>query len=751
VTVTGEDAALQSLWALYFHGGEVALFGGSNGGCNYITRNGYRYCYRHQGLYRRTGGELLKIVDTDMVVPGIDAKFVGFGRGATDEDGTTVFIGYWFEEDQSNSYWRYGLFRKPGDGPVAMLANTSDPSSPHYNHYFAGVRLDADRTLVGTCRTEAAGRDCGIYRLTSDGLEREVTNRTSPQGFRWSYGWVDTWNFDAEGSALGFRAAGYGPAGWEDGIFWKEGGRVRSVVKRGMPINGHAYDWVYPSYGNFMDGRSLAFQAQRLIESTWNYDANTGQYDYRYEYDHDVLLARFDSDRDGVPDDLDNCPFVWNPDQTDSNGNGIGDACEDADGDGIPDVLDNCPFTFNPDQADSDGDGIGDACDNCPLVFNPDQGDLDGDGVGDACDPDIDGDGVPNVIDNCPFASNPDQEDLDGDGVGDACDPDIDGDGIHNALDGYFDGAAWIDQSRIVSSRFSDQNIGGKSFGEIVSKGQLVLQLTDSPNPEGGVLVAALSGTGQARLRQCGFRGKDAQVTLDQGSVVEITCGSIGVNPFVNRALVSLDDDVVIDVPQQAAVRIFDTESDDFIVSNEGSSVFPIAMTLGDDVNVTIGADSSAMVTSPEQGQYIVENSEGSSQPLLIEKDGVVQVVEPGENFSTLFEFTGFLAPVNNPPVVNVMKAGRSVPVKFSLNGNQGLEIFASGYPRSRKITCDVSAPGDVVEETVSSGNSTLSYDAESDQYLYPWNTLRSWSGCRVFELKLSDGQEFQAVFRFER
>lgn len=35
----------------------------------------------------------------------------------------------------------------------------------------------------------------------------------------------------------------------------------------------------------------------------------------------------------------------------------------DTDADGIPDDVDNCPDTPNPDQADSDGDGIGDACD----------------------------------------------------------------------------------------------------------------------------------------------------------------------------------------------------------------------------------------------------------------------------------------------------------------------------------------------------------------------------------------------------
>jgi len=57
----------------------------------------------------------------------------------------------------------------------------------------------------------------------------------------------------------------------------------------------------------------------------------------------------------------------------------------DSDGDGIPDVIDNCPLVPNPDQADLDRDGVGDACDNCVAAFNPSQEDSVGDGVGDAC------------------------------------------------------------------------------------------------------------------------------------------------------------------------------------------------------------------------------------------------------------------------------------------------------------------------------------------------------------------------------
>ena len=60
----------------------------------------------------------------------------------------------------------------------------------------------------------------------------------------------------------------------------------------------------------------------------------------------------------------------------------------DRDGDGIPDDVDNCPDVKNPDQANEDKDNFGDACDNCPQVANNTQADADGDGIGDACDPD---------------------------------------------------------------------------------------------------------------------------------------------------------------------------------------------------------------------------------------------------------------------------------------------------------------------------------------------------------------------------
>jgi Trypsin len=116
------------------------------------------------------------------------------------------------------------------------------------------------------------------------------------------------------------------------------------------------------------------------------------------------------------------------------------------------------------------------------------------------------------------------------------------------------------------------------------------------------------------------------------------------------------------------------------------------------------------------------------------------------------YNFTGFFQPVDNPSTLNSVKAGQGIPMKFSLGGDQGLNVLASGYPRSEQIACDSTEPLDQIEQTVTAGNSSLSYDASTDTYTYTWKTEKAWANtCRQLHLRLSDGTDHVANFQFKK
>jgi len=166
-----------------------------------------------------------------------------------------------------------------------------------------------------------------------------------------------------------------------------------------------------------------------------------------------------DQDFDYVPDAEDNCPTVWNPEQTDTNGNGVGDECEDSDGDGIFD-SDELAYGSNPDDPNSTPEHY-----YFDLYFEvatcTDGLDNDLDGSTDLDDPgcafDSDGDTVPDPIDNCPWDANEDQADRDSDGLGDACDFDSDNDGFDDSVEGAA-GSDPLNASSVPENKTADRN-----------------------------------------------------------------------------------------------------------------------------------------------------------------------------------------------------------------------------------------------------------------------------------------------------
>jgi len=144
-----------------------------------------------------------------------------------------------------------------------------------------------------------------------------------------------------------------------------------------------------------------------------------------------------DSDRDGIPDRIDKCPFKAEDKDNFEDEDGCPDY--DNDGDGIPDTLDKCPnaaedkdsFQDNdgcPDY-DNDNDAIPDSVDKCPMEKEDKDNFKDEDGCPDY---DNDGDAIPDSVDKCPNLA----EDIDMFEDNDGCpDYDNDKDGIADTVD----------------------------------------------------------------------------------------------------------------------------------------------------------------------------------------------------------------------------------------------------------------------------------------------------------------------------
>ena len=119
---------------------------------------------------------------------------------------------------------------------------------------------------------------------------------------------------------------------------------------QGMPVIVHDpnttyFGWLHDHY-NGWPTYALLDHEMRVRAKPWTYDNNTN-YDWEcYEIDGCV---GGDTD-DFIQQLVDECEPCNNP---------------DLDGDGVLNLEDNCPDDFNPDQMDSDGDLIGDVCDDC--------------------------------------------------------------------------------------------------------------------------------------------------------------------------------------------------------------------------------------------------------------------------------------------------------------------------------------------------------------------------------------------------
>lgn len=154
-------------------------------------------------------------------------------------------------------------------------------------------------------------------------------------------------------------------------------------------------------------------------------------------------------------------------------------------------------------------------------------------------------------------------------------------------------------------------------------------------------------------------------------------------------------------------------------------------------------ADEAGRCTYATVGSYLIAVT-------VADKDGGVSAPLTRE-VRVRYSFSGFFQPVENLPYRNIARAGTSIPVRFSLGGDRGLNIFQPGFPTSVETECDMTVAADRVERQRRTTLSELTYSPQRAEYTYMWKTDKAWEGsCRVLILRFADGTEGRANFQFK-
>ena len=183
----------------------------------------------------------------------------------------------------------------------------------------------------------------------------------------------------------------------------------------------------------------------------------------------------------------------------------------------------------------------------------------------------------------------------------------------------------------------------------------------------------------------------------------------------------------------------------DFIVTNSNNALFSAQPAISANGTLTYTPAPSAIGTATVTVKL---HDSGATA-----NGGVDTSAAQTFTINVNYRWTGFFQPIDNNGVYNKVKLGSAVPVKFSLGGDQGLNIFAAGYPMvSKPIACGSNPAMDQVEEYATVTNSGLKYDAVANQYIYNWKTTEAnpkAGECRQLIVKLADGTEHRANFNF--
>ncbi|HTG84443.1 MAG TPA: PxKF domain-containing protein, partial [Gemmatimonadales bacterium] len=159
----------------------------------------------------------------------------------------------------------------------------------------------------------------------------------------------------------------------------------------------------------------------------------------------------------------------------------------------------------------------------------------------------------------------------------------------------------------------------------------------------------------------------------------------------------------------------------------------------------TFGSSTSAQCTANSTGARTVKGT-------VRDQDGDQTEYTAGVTVVVGYTFIGFFAPVDNDGILNVAKAGKTVPLKWRLvdvNGNP-VATLASVQATVSTLVCDLGPTADAVEEYTA--NQSGLQNLGDGYYQFNWKTPASYAkSCKTLTLDLGDGTPRTALFQFTK
>lgn len=274
--------------------------------------------------------------------------------------------------------------------------------------------------------------------------------------------------------------------------------------------------------------------------------------------------------------------------------------------------------------------------------------------------------------------------------------------------------------------------------------------------------------------------GYDMELNLDQAESGEVADdGIVSTDPEADGATSADPFEASVQTPVSGIVSITQVEltdpisSNDYLVFNKQYDINAPSASAEEPLILTFTIDSGSLQGQTASTVAVFRNGElvencvtpGVTDPdpcvdgRSTLPDGDVELVVRTSEASIWFlgyqastgpsyTFKKFFKQVKSAPALNKEKSGSTVPVKFSLGGNQGLDVLPEEVAQSQRIKCSTKAPIGEATPILVRGEDQLKF--HENKYKFKWKTLKQWEGtCRQLILSFSNGETVVAYFDF--